>query len=112
MFARLNSVANNLRTLKKISELQINRLYIIEGLRKITTKFGEKVIVELEDHVYCYLPARVSKELLANDEAVFKDFQTRLETTSVSLRRLDGPYNPIEFVATPVPPPADSSDSE
>lgn len=111
MFARLNAVANNLRTLKKISELQINRLYIIEGLRKITTKFGEKVIVEIEDHVYCYLPARVSKELLANDEAAFKDFQARLETTSVSLRRLEGSYNPIEFVANPAPPP-DSSDSE
>ena len=77
MFARLNSVANNLRTLKKISELQIDHLYIIEGIRKTTTKYGDKVVVELEGHIYCYLPARVSKELLTNDDAAFKDFQTR-----------------------------------
>lgn len=67
MFAKLNAVAMNLKTLKKISDLEINRCYIVEAVKKVVTKYGEKIIVELENNIYCYLPARVSKELLANN---------------------------------------------
>ena len=89
---------SGLRSVKKISELDLDRLYSIEGIRKSTTKYGDKVVVNLEGNIMCYLPARVSKELLSDEEAGLVDFEALLQSTSVSLRRLDGPYNSIEFV--------------
>lgn len=109
MFAKLNAVAKNQKILKKISELTVGQCYVIDAVRKVVTKYGEKVIVELENNIICYLPARVSKELLANNETALIDFQAQLNEGSISLRRLDGGnYNPIEFLVTPADSSSDS----
>ena len=97
---KLNVVgrAQDYKTCKALSDLVLDQLYVIENIRKANTKFGAKVIVDLKDNFYCYLPARVSKELLSQDEAGLNEFKEQLECSEVSIRRLKGRYNPIEFV--------------
>lgn len=98
-FDRLNAVAKGEhRTVKKISELVLNQLYSIQNIRKATTRYGEKVIVDIEDDVYCYLPARVGKELLADGEEGLREFLSQLEVSEVCIRRIEGRFNPIEFL--------------
>lgn len=107
-FARLNKVAGNQRTIKRIKDFEVNKCYVIESMKQVETKYGNKVVVDLEDDVFAYLPARVCKELLANGGAGLKNFQAQLEETSYSIRRLEGSYNPIEFLLSPT----DNSESE
>lgn len=100
-FSKLNVVARSgLRDLKRIFELELNRLYEIEEVKKVMTKYGEKFVVYVKDNMICFLLTRVSNELLSDKEAGLIEFQERLTTTLVSLRRLDGPYNSIEFVVS------------
>lgn len=98
-FVKLNSIAKcSQRQILKISELVEDRLYSIEDIRKINTQFGEKVIVDLESNTYCYLPARVSKALLQNNEEQLMHFQKELKKSPYSLRKLEGDFTPIEFL--------------
>lgn len=97
---KLNAVGRgqNQRTCKALKELVPDQLYEIENIRKANTKFGEKVIVDLKDDIYCYLPERVSKQLLFEDEAGFVEFKEQLKRSEISIRRLKGRWNPVEFV--------------
>ena len=102
-FDRLNAIARGgQRTLKRVSELELNQPYLIEGLVKATTKYGTKVTVDLEGNIYCYLPCRISRDLLANDEEQLKIFQQQLLETAVTFERMEGHWNTIEF-RFPVP---------
>ena len=47
------------RSVKKITELELDRLYRIESIRKTSTKYGEKVTICLEGNIFCYLPAKL-----------------------------------------------------
>ena len=95
----INAIAKgNQRKLTKISDLEIDQAYVIENIKKIKTQYGDKVIVELASNIYCYLPSRVSKAFLENEEEDLIEFQERLTLTPISLRRLKGEYNPIEFL--------------
>ena len=102
-FDRLNAIARGgQRTMKRVSELELNQPYSIEGLVKATTKYGTKVTVDLEGNIYCYLPCRIFRDLLANDEEQLKIFQQQLLESSVRLKRLEGRLTPIKF-GFPVP---------
>lgn len=98
---RFNSIAGIMeRKSTSISELVVNQAYAIEDIRKAVTKFGDKVIVDLQDNIYCNLPARVSKDLLKNDEQGLKEFKEKVEVSNMSIRRLQGRWNPVEFIIT------------
>ena len=96
-FDRLNVARGGQRTLKRVSELEVDRPHLIAGLVKATTKYGTKVTADLEGNIYCYLPCRISRDLLANDEEQLKIFQQQLLETAVTLKRMEGRWNPIEF---------------
>lgn len=97
-FDSLNTIARgSQRNLKKISELELNHPYLIERVLKVTTKYGPKVTADLEGNVFCYLPCRVSKELLDNDEKQLKAFQEGLISHIVTVQRIEGRWNPIRF---------------
>lgn len=69
-FAKLNSIAaGSSRTLKKIADLDFGQLYMIEEIKKVHTKYGDKVVVDLYENICCYLPSRLSKYLLQDEEA-------------------------------------------
>lgn len=101
-FSKWNLIAKcEPRNLKKISELEIGQLYIIEDIKKYITKYGDKVAVNLEGNIYAYLPAKLSDALLKNEEAGVKEVQEELTKTGMYLRRLEshGRSNAVEFVS-------------
>lgn len=102
---RVNTIARgSQRNVRKISEMAVNHPYAIEGVRKTTTQYGEKIIVDLQNNEYSFLPVRLQKEFLANGEAGLIEFQQQLQVTPTSIRRLPGRLGrswPIEFITTP-----------
>lgn len=99
-FQRLNNLAKGY-TCVPISELNLDKQYAIENIRKVkTTEYGEKVVVDLEGDIFSYLPRRISLDLLANDEKGLKQFQEQLEFSNILFRRLPGRgrWNPVEFI--------------
>lgn len=97
--SKINSLAKCVpRNITKISDLVIGKIYVVEDMRKIKTQYGEKIIVDLENNLYCYLPARVSRALLLNDEEGLKNFQLQMKKITYGLKKLEGEYNPIEFI--------------
>lgn len=95
---KLNSIAGYTeRKCKPISELVVNQAYVIEAIKRVTMKYGDKVVIDLQDNAYCYLPARICKELLRNDQQGLIEFGEQLEVSNVSIKRLSGRSNPVEF---------------
>lgn len=88
------------RNLKSCSELEVGRLYRIENIRKTTTKYGDRVTVNLEGNIFCYLPAKLSEALLENDQAGVIGMQAELQNGPINLRRFEarGRLIPVEFV--------------
>lgn len=100
-FSKWNKIAKGeQRNLKKCSELEVGKLYLIEDIRKTTTKYGDKVTVNLEGDIYCYLPVKLSEALLDNDQAGLLGMQAELQTGPINLRRFEarGRLIPVEFV--------------
>lgn len=99
---KINEIAmGEQRKVRKIADMVVNHLYAIEGIKSVTTTYGQKVVLDLENEEFCYLPVRVSKMMLEDDEAELKEFQERLEVANISIRRLPGKLGrswPIEFV--------------
>ena len=102
-FQKLNAVAKpEQRDVTKIADLDPEKPYTIEKILKVTTKkYGEKVIVELEGNLVCYLPARVSKDLLADEEHGLNKFVEQLEVLVVKIKLLEVLWHPLEFIVEP-----------
>lgn len=97
-FQKLNKISKiEQRELKKLSELNLNEPYEIFQVKQVTTRFGQKVIAELNDNIVCYLPARVSNELLSSNERGLEEFKEELKISKVYMKILEGPYTPVEF---------------
>ena len=100
-FTEWNTIAKGEhRNMKRISELEINKAYVIENIHQVTTKYCSKVTVALEGNIYRYLPARLSDALLKDNEAGLTEIREELAVSTVKLRRLEprGRYNPVEFL--------------
>lgn len=100
-FNRWNTIAKGeQRNLKKISDLELGRTYLVEGIQKTTTKYGLRITVGLEGNIYCYLPAKLSEALLAQEDAGLLEVKAESERGGVGLQRLPqrGRFNPVEFV--------------
>lgn len=97
---------------KPLSALNVNQQYAIVDIRRAKTKYGEKVVVDLIDpeeaeNIFCYLPTRVSKKLLTEDEAGLTEFLQQLQNSKMAMRRLAamGTWMPVEFIIVlPVDP--------
>ena len=60
---KLNKVAQNLPT-RKMSELDKSRQFVVTGMRKVETRYGTRVVVELDDEGQTFLPTRMSSALV------------------------------------------------
>ena len=110
-FSKWNKIAKGEdRTMKRVSELEMDRVYRIEDVRKSTTKYGDKVIACLEGNIYSYLPAKLSEALLAEDEIGLIELGDEVRNTLVGLRCLPprGRMNPVEFLKKNLPEDAGS----
>ena len=52
---------------KKISELLNGKEFKVTRVKNVSTKYGEKVVVHLEDQFQMFLPKRVSDAILADN---------------------------------------------
>lgn len=84
---KLNFIARGLPT-KKGSELDENLQYSVTRIKKANTKYGTKLVVELDNALQVFLPDRVSEALLT-DEALFKDFLEAVEKRKLFLEYVD-----------------------
>ena len=49
---------------KKMSELIVKKHYAITKIRKVTTRFGPRIVASLENEFTIFIPERVSKILI------------------------------------------------
>lgn len=98
-FSKLNEVARleTLLPLKKLSDLEVYFEYRVSGVRRVKTKFGDKIVLDLEDSFTIFLPNRLTKAL-QEDEDLFQKVTTASKEIRLHLRYLGGPYSQLEFV--------------
>lgn len=56
--------SHNLKNIHKLKDMIVNKAYLIDGAYRTTTKYGDSVVLQLEDGLL-YLPKRYN--LLGND---------------------------------------------
>lgn len=72
-FAALNRIAmNTYLPNKALSELEKGQTYMVTQLKQISTKFGLKVVIVVDEEYQVFLPDRVSK-VLDNNDKLFAD---------------------------------------
>lgn len=100
-FTKLNEVSrmeNNL-PLKKINELEVRKTYVIKNLRMVQTKYGARVIVDIDDSFAVFLPARICK-LLVEDKKLFDEMLNQShQTPGLSFQYLGGQYHCLDFIS-------------
>lgn len=80
---------------KKVKELDPSILYTLTGIKKVKTRFGTKVVVELEAEFDIFLPSKVNHHLIHNQEAYDK-LVDEMEKRNVQLKYLGGCL--LEFI--------------
>lgn len=80
---------------KSLKELEVNKQYAINDVRRTFTKYGEKVKLTLEDSFIVYLPSKVNKYLVENQES-YDNFVKDIDSRQVFLKYLGNFL--IEFV--------------
>ena len=69
---KLNALSTLEGSYKKMNELNIDEKYPISEIKQIATKYGEKLVVELEDGSSMFLPKRCEQKasdyMKLNDE--------------------------------------------
>ena len=74
---KLNKVVQNLPT-KKTTELDKSHTFLVTGIRKVDTRYGTKVVVELDNECQTFLPIRMSSAMI-NDEKLFENIKTSID---------------------------------
>ena len=65
---RINRIARaQRRDIVRFADMELNVVYVVDGLRTFETKYGQKVDVDLEGNRFAYLPKRLCGNLLADD---------------------------------------------
>ena len=65
----LNRIANNgFLPSKKIKEMTPGHNFMVSKLRKANTRFGVRIVAELDEEFQVFLPAGVSEELKNNEQ--------------------------------------------
>jgi hypothetical protein len=82
---------------KKLSELEVSKNYQITSIRKVQTKYGPRITVDLENINTVFLPARMAK-MLNDDDDLFEKMVLASDENQLHLRYLGGQYNQMEFI--------------
>ena len=98
-FSKLNKTALNKDFLppKKHSEVELNKIYEINDIKKARTTYGMRFFVTIENKFTVFLPQRMPK-LLQEDESLYLETREACTNGGVAMQYLGGRYNLIEFV--------------
>ena len=55
---------------KRLRDFELNKQYKITSLKKVSTKYGLKIVLELDNSFDIFLPGKVNSLLLENPEAL------------------------------------------
>ena len=57
---------------KKWAELEENKTYLVTKIKKVHTRFGERIVLELDSIFQSFIPNRVS-EIIYNNQQMYDD---------------------------------------
>ena len=70
---KLNEIARGgFLPTKRLTDLTKGQRYMLTNLKEVNTKYGKKVIAELESEFDVFMPNRVSEALLQDDDFYFQ----------------------------------------
>ena len=92
----LNKVASNTFLPRKaLTELTVGEKYMVSKMKEVKTKYGQRIVMELESEFQVFLPIRVATVLL-NDEQLFFSLCDKINKYELVIKYL-GASN-IEFM--------------
>ncbi|XP_043479898.1 uncharacterized protein LOC122509730 [Leptopilina heterotoma] len=95
---RINAVGRMEKFLptKPLSELTPGSQFAVTMLRKVQTKYGERIVAELNKSFNVFLPARFAKAFEV-DNTTWMSMQEAANNNKLQMIYLGGVYNNIEF---------------
>lgn len=99
-FTKINEVGrleSSFLPTKKLTELEKDENFRVTAVRQVTTKFGPRIIVDVDNIFSVFLPARMAK-LLTDDGDAFSKLTCASEQNRLFMRYLGGTYNNVEFM--------------
>lgn len=85
---------------KKLSELVIEKEYIITKMKTSQTKWGARVTVDLQNEFTCFLPSRFA-EAFEKDDKLFQQMITCASEQRLTMVYYGTKFNHIEFKEVP-----------
>ena len=71
--SKLNAIARGgFLPTKKLADLHRNVKFMVTQLKYVTTKYGTKVVAELDSEFEVFLPKRVSSDLVQDEKFFFE----------------------------------------
>lgn len=98
-FSQINKVGKitaDFLPVKKLCELDLEKDYQITGVRISATKYGSRVIVDIDNSFACFLPARCAKAL-AESSDLFEQMKKAVQDNNLLMCYGGGEYNEVQF---------------
>ncbi|XP_043465050.1 uncharacterized protein LOC122500266 [Leptopilina heterotoma] len=97
-FQKVNAIGRMERFLptKPLSELTVNESYNVTKINKVQTKYGSRIVVDLDAAFTTFLPARFAK-LFEADPTSFIMMEEAVQSEKLRLKYIGGKFNVIEF---------------
>lgn len=97
-FNFLNSIGiiNKLKV-TPLASLEINKSYLISGIRKMKTRYGDRIMMDLNKSFSIFLPSRISVALFEKNNYYQTIENCVITQKPVYLVYLGGKYNEIKF---------------
>ncbi|KAH0567817.1 hypothetical protein KQX54_014407 [Cotesia glomerata] len=74
---------------KKLSELEVNNIYVISDIKSVKAKYGNTIIVSIDNEFSVFLPTRVA-EILLDDPKLLEDMIQNAKENHMGLNYLGG----------------------
>ncbi|KAK0076557.1 hypothetical protein PV326_010671 [Microctonus aethiopoides] len=98
-FSKLNEVcrAENFLPTKSWKKLEVDTKYKVTDMRTIKTKFGESIVVTMNDEFTVFLPSRTVK-LLLKERDQYKLLIDAATNGTLTIHYIGGQYGEFEFI--------------
>ena len=80
--------------LKKVADLEVGKLYQLSNIRKVKTRFGDRIIIGIEGTFSVFLPARLTDRVTST----FDNLLEAVEERRMFIKFLGGQFNLCEFI--------------
>ncbi|XP_051168847.1 uncharacterized protein LOC127286458 [Leptopilina boulardi] len=81
---------------KPLAELTPNGLYAVTKIKRVQTKFGVRIVAELDAAFTTFLPARFAR-LFEAEPTSYTMMEEAAQSQTLQLKYLGGKFNEIQF---------------